>query len=207
MFPISSLYPDLIPPLEEPSEKHLGPTDTSNWVIYGRVIAGAYPGDLVPKVALSKVENIIKAGVTVFVCLQLQNELFRFSPYQDLVAKLQETSEVKEKIKILYFPIPDSHVAPEEETVQFIEKLVELLKSGENLYIHCWGGHGRTGTIIACLLGRLYDLSEDLALALTSKYHQKRVKPKSRSPQTNSQFEQVRSIVKKYKQCMSTGTY
>jgi hypothetical protein len=29
---------------------------------------------------------------------------------------------------------------------------------GEKMYIHCWGGHGRTGTLVATMLGRLYGL-------------------------------------------------
>ncbi len=39
--------------------------------------------------------------------------------------------------------------------------------AGERLYIHCWGGHGRTGTLVATMLGRLYSLSCSNALRYT----------------------------------------
>lgn len=38
---------------------------------------------------------------------------------------------------------------------------------GERLYIHCWGGHGRTGTLVAVMLGRLYGLPYTTALRYT----------------------------------------
>lgn len=50
-------------------------------------------------------------------------------------------------------PIPDQFVTSDERVIALMETLAELLRQGEVLYIHCWGGHGRTGTIIGCLLG------------------------------------------------------
>ena len=42
-----------------------------------------------------------------------------------------------------------------------------LGNAGERLYIHCWGGHGRTGTLVATMLARLYSLSCSSALRYT----------------------------------------
>ena len=35
---------------------------------------------------------------------------------------------------------------------------------GGGVYLHCWGGRGRAGTIGACLLARLYGIGADEAL-------------------------------------------
>ena len=44
------------------------------------------------------------------------------------------------------FPIVDQTVAlPDERVEEFVGQLLERLAAGEVLYIHCRGGHGRTG--------------------------------------------------------------
>ena len=37
-----------------------------------------------------------------------------------------------------------------------VAELQKALGSGRMLYIHCMGGHGRTGTVVANLIGRTY---------------------------------------------------
>ncbi len=69
---------------------------------------------------------------------------------------------------------------------------MERILRGERLYIHCWGGHGRTGTLVAVLLGRLYGLPYTNALRYTQAFHDARVYPQGvRSPQTPVQRAQV----------------
>ena len=38
------------------------------------------------------------------------------------------------------------------------------LRAGERVYVHCWGGRGRAGTLGACALAALYGLPGDAAL-------------------------------------------
>lgn len=67
--------------------------------------------------------------------------------------------------------------------------------AGERLYVHCWGGHGRTGTLIATMLGRLYCLPSNIALRYTQLFHDARRFPQGvRSPQTPMQVAQVRGM-------------
>jgi protein-tyrosine phosphatase len=40
------------------------------------------------------------------------------------------------------------------ETTAILDAIDEALDSGETVYVHCWGGHGRTGTVIGCWLVR-----------------------------------------------------
>ena len=37
--------------------------------------------------------------------------------------------------------------------------LVEMVQRGHRLHLHCWGGHGRTGTVVCIMLYLIYGLS------------------------------------------------
>lgn len=47
---------------------------------------------------------------------------------------------------------------------QLTADLQRRLEEGEVMYVHCWGGRGRAGTVGACLLVRAYDISAEEAL-------------------------------------------
>jgi protein tyrosine phosphatase len=69
---------------------------------------------------------------------------------------------------------------------------VQRVLAGDKLYIHCWGGHGRTGTLVALMLSRLYNLSADQALKYTQVLHDcRRDHQRVASPTTPAQFQQV----------------
>lgn len=167
-----------------------GPTDTSNWVIKHRVMAGAYPGST-DHTHPRFVESLIKqCNITTFVCLQRPNELRRFNPY-DAVAKA-----VNEQTQFVSFPIPDGNIVSDSDVSSFVAgDLSSRIERGEVLYIHCWGGHGRTGTVVALLLCYLYGLTADEALKLTQLYHTcRRHKGYNSSPETLPQIDQVRRL-------------
>jgi protein-tyrosine phosphatase len=67
----------------------------------------------------------------------------------------------KHGINVLNFPIPDGGIPGNSELVSLINDIFKLASTGKNLAIHCRGGTGRTGIIVACLAG--------CALKLTSK--------------------------------------
>ena len=51
--------------------------------------------------------------------------------------------------------------------------LKELFDNKEVLYLHCYGGHGRAGTVASLLLAVIYDLQPDDAMEYVQKYHAK----------------------------------
>eukprot|EP01102_Stenamoeba_stenopodia_P018593 TRINITY_DN6842_c0_g1_i1.p1 TRINITY_DN6842_c0_g1~~TRINITY_DN6842_c0_g1_i1.p1 ORF type:complete len:333 (-),score=46.96 TRINITY_DN6842_c0_g1_i1:179-1177(-) len=167
-----------------------GPTDTSNWVIKHRVMAGAYPGSrdhTHPKYVKSLIKQ---CNITTFVCLQQPHELRRFKSY-DAIAKA-----INEHTQCVNFPIVDGNIASDSEVLSFVvDDLSCRLERGEVLYIHCYGGHGRTGTVVALLLSYLYNLTANEALKLTQLYHTcRRHKGHNSSPEMQAQIDQVRRL-------------
>ena len=53
---------DGLPPLCREVEDMRGPTPTSNWVVPGRLIAGAYPGSKDPDLHNGIIRTLIEAG-------------------------------------------------------------------------------------------------------------------------------------------------
>jgi protein tyrosine phosphatase len=49
----------------------------------------------------------------------------------------------------------DSH----SKVVALAQKLVRDIAEGQVIYLHCWGGHGRTGTVVCIMLHLLYGVS------------------------------------------------
>ncbi len=123
-------------------------------------------------------------GVEWFVDLTLGNEK-RTTPYI-----------IQNKEKYITFPIMDQRV-PDNiiEFVKFINKLVNIisgLTNCEKLYIHCKGGHGRSGLIAATLLCVMDEISPEKAIKETTLSHNQRHMMKKKwkkigSPQTKAQ--------------------
>ena len=89
----------------------------------------------------------------------------------------------------------DTDVPEDHQLITFIPKLAcTIQKPGQCVYVHCWGGHGRTGIVIATLLTLLYGITADHALHLTEAYHSKREEARSHSPQFSTQIEQVKRV-------------
>lgn len=88
-----------------------------------------------------------------------------------------------------------SAVKPQ-QVLQLALKLAIRVARGEVLYLHCWGGHGRTGTVVSIMLHLMYGLSADEAMRRCQHVHDVRRIPISvGSPQTEAQRQQVRRVV------------
>lgn len=56
---------------------------------------------------------------------------------------------------VYYIPIKDYSVLPKDVEAFFVDKILNIIKSGKRIAIFCVGGHGRTGYFTSLLLGKL----------------------------------------------------
>ena len=109
----------------------------------GVVYAGEYPGDKYGEKATEKLKRMYHFGIRHFIDLTEEGEL---CPYNHLLPS--DTTYTR-------FPIPDCGVPKSIESVRRLLLRIEELKKMEGyVYVHCWGGVGRTGTIVACYLSQ-----------------------------------------------------
>ena len=101
-----------------------------------------------------------------------------------------------EKLDFVHVPIVDCSVTDDTTIYNLCVNLVERIARGEILYVHCWGGHGRTGTAICIMLHLMYKLSADQCLDFCQFVHDLRKIPINvGSPQTKNQRDQVIRVI------------
>ena len=53
------------------------------------------------------------------------------------------------KLNFLHLPIIDGSITTDSAISKLADDCCGRVLAGEKLYIHCWGGHGRTGTLVS----------------------------------------------------------
>lgn len=118
------------------------PIPDSYWVTEGKLLAGEYPGAKLDSQAAARLADFRDSGVTSFVDLTEAEE--GLAPYEHLV----------DGARWLRMPIRDQHCPSAEEMRTILDRIDRELADGHVVYVHCWGGHGRTGTVVGCWLVR-----------------------------------------------------
>ncbi len=126
------------------------PLPNSYWVRPGRFAAGEYPGDLDPCQAAAKLKVLLRAGINHFIDLTGAGEL---RPYRCIAEREARPPGVR--VGYEQFPIADAGVPRNPEWMALILDAIDAaLDDGRTVYVHCWGGVGRTGTVVGCWLVR-----------------------------------------------------
>ena len=191
--------------------------DYSSWVIPGCVMQGRNPTTGRGS-AFDRINTIVNEGkCSTFVCLQAeaapQDETengvlggvedwkttpMKFDSYkEDVIQAISMSGNSQLQPSFLHYGIRDFDVADSLEGLdRLIANLADRIRSGEVLYLHCWGGKGRAGLVSACLIGEFYDIGANEALERISAYANLRVSPGTaiHSPETEAQKDQVRAF-------------
>lgn len=65
----------------------------------------------------------------------------------------------RDSLSFVHCPIVDCDVTDDHTVLNLCKQLVEDIHRGEVIYLHCWGGHGRTGTVVSIMLHMMYGVS------------------------------------------------
>lgn len=117
------------------------------WVEPGRLMAGEYPGDWSERSARKTLRALLDAGVRTFVDLTEQGEL---DSYDDWLAKEAKAAGVE--VDYHRHAIRDLDVPTADGMRAILELIESAITADAPVYVHCWGGIGRTGTVVCCWL-------------------------------------------------------
>jgi len=130
------------------------PIAGSYWVQDG-FLAGDYPGGWARYEGQARLHKLLRARVTFFLDLTRRREK-DLQPYDTLLYR--EAQALGRRVRYMRVPIPD-YATP---TVDQMRQLLDLLDAalaaaraaGHRIYLHCYAGVGRTGTVVGCFLVR-----------------------------------------------------
>ena len=172
--------------------KEKAPFPKSWWVEDGLLLAGCFPGDPDQGEARKKLQGLLDAGVRVFISLQEPEETSPwgpFAPYMPLAEQLAR--EAGMELEHVNFPIVDLGVPTKEFMAAILEKIRQARSAGRCVYVHCWGGHGRTATVVGCWLREQGLTGEEALERIADLRRHDPYLAGQRSPQTHAQRKMI----------------
>ena len=163
------------------------PIIESYWVEDNHFLAGEYPGSYDPESTRLRMDAFLEAGVNTFIDLTQAHELV---PYENI---LKEQAEIHGVLASYHRFAMRDHGAPSAETMTgILNTMDEAIHNGGCVYVHCWGGVGRTGMVVGCYLIR-HGIPNEQALAQVDQLYKTRPKNPyfSHSPENREQIEFV----------------
>ena len=104
----------------------LKPFPQSFWIKESLLCAGHYPGDIDEAVHLTKLNSLLDCGIRRVINLMEEHEVnYGGRPFRPYDSTLAELAAIRSN---------------------------DGIKNQIPTYVHCWGGHGRTGTFACCYL-------------------------------------------------------
>jgi ADP-ribosyl-[dinitrogen reductase] hydrolase len=174
-----------------PTDTPPRPNGNTYWVVPLKFLAGEYPGDEDPVKARKKIKQFLAVGIRHFI--DLTELIDKMVPYDAILA--EEARDARIDVTYQRFPIHDNNVPRDSEHLAEILLAIDRRIGEEGaVYLHCWGGIGRTGLVVACWLQEHGRASDDALAELSAKWSTvEKVFREPRSPQTPAQVSWVKS--------------
>jgi hypothetical protein len=112
------------------------------WVYPGELLAGPYPWIGERDSDHQRVRQLIDAGIRVFLDLTEAGEARPYAP------------ALGDGVRHVRMPIIDFDVPPAEKMRAILDVIDAARADAQPVYVHCFAGLGRTGTVVGCYLVR-----------------------------------------------------
>lgn len=158
------------------------------WIIPDIVLGGEYPGDV--KGTGAKLESLLDFGI---------GAVFNLTSKEDNLTPYVFTEHNMKGYVLYQMPIPDGGVISLDSYRKCIDHIRDETERGRKVYIHCWGGRGRTSTVAGCLLAATTTLSpEDIFARIDKSRRESSAKADLPAPENEKQRQIVRDYYHKY---------
>ena len=117
------------------------------WVEPGRLVAGEYPADWSERGTRRKLRALLEAGIRTFIDLTEDGELEAYDHWL-----LKEAGTLAVEVTYHRHPVRDLRVPTREGMRAILALIDDAIANDAPVYVHCWGGIGRTGTVVGCWL-------------------------------------------------------
>jgi protein-tyrosine phosphatase len=162
------------------------PVRNSYWVVEGRVLAGEYPAGGPDGERRERLNSLLDAGIRSFLDLTEAHEL---QPYHALLQEI--ASERGISVQYRRMSVPNRGIPTVDHMQAILRHIGDEIDAKRPIYVHCWGGIGRTGTVVGCWMINGGTCSAERAIARIADLRRRTPHATVASPETTEQAEFV----------------
>jgi hypothetical protein len=132
--------------LDTPGDVRPRPHTNCYWLIPGVLLAGEHPRAVTPD-CTARIDALLDVGIRSFIDLTEEGE--GPAPYTTILRDRAEARAARAAHR--RFAIRDCGVPTRALMRATLDAIYGAIAAGHPVYVHCWAGIGRTGTVVGCM--------------------------------------------------------